>query len=482
MKKIIVFLLFFFVPSLVFAADCTIGQFADGTVTNTAECDKFVIDSMDRIDEVTFNNNEFKDIEFNGVVVDDLSFLSSARAERVIFINSKVNLSNWDIFSPIVFFRATYIVDDDLSGLAKNTIMENLSFDNCWLVTLETLEELDEIPTLTNITIAANRYLHLSLDPIMYLPHITNIGLNYMQQNVDNAFIDYVDENEITVDIVAADSSHLALGLMELSPDFEDYIKMSEIEQIRTVVLSIIDRFDVVDVTRTDPKSLVDALDSNQASVVEFSLLLSHALQGMNFKTAHILGHKSGAAAGTTLYVMVFYNNSWHVIDIYSLENDATALEAVRNGESSDYFMKEASAVFVDGAALDEKLIDYMDYSFHLGYVLPDGVLRLQILPLDLSTYSLLEGNAEGYTFHGWYLDPEYTIPFTNDNQINKNHLLYGKFESNKATPVPDDGGNGTVTPPDTGMFMGLWIILPIVALIGIEWYRNKRFNSIGGI
>lgn len=475
MKKIIAFLLFFFVPSLVFAADCTIGQFADGTVTNTANCETFVIDSLERLGEVTFNNNEFKDIEFNGVIVDDLSFLKSARAERVIFINSKVDLDNWDIFSPIVFFRATYIMDDDLSGLAKNTIMENLSFDNCWLGSLETLKKLDKIPTLTDFAITANRYLHLNLDPIMYLPNLTTVGLNYMQQNASTELKEYFTRKGITVPGVPFTA--------DIGIDFDENVNDIDYKVIRQITLNIVKNFSIVNTTRT-VKSFAEAYESKQATQVELALILSYYLQDRDFKTAHILGHESGAGMASSIYVMVFFNNKWNVIDVVGLKNNPAAITALENNEETDLFMKDASTKFVTGgAALDESLIDYMDYSFHIGYVLPAGNVRIQILPLDLSTYSLLEGNVEGYTFHGWYLDESYTKPFTNDDEINKNLVLYGKFEGNKTTPIPDGGtGDGTVTPPNTGMFMGIWIILPIVALIAIEWYRNKRFNSMGGI
>ena len=60
-------------------------------------------------------------------------------------------------------------MDDDLSGLANDTVLENLTLDNCWLHTLETIEELKNLENFTSLSITANRYLHLNLDYKYYL-------------------------------------------------------------------------------------------------------------------------------------------------------------------------------------------------------------------------------------------------------------------------------------------------------------------------
>lgn len=475
MKKFIFVLVLLLIPGLAFAEDkvrCTLDNYVAGDAAYRETCQILDINTTTNIGNLGSDALTFDDVELNNVIIEDLTFLNNITAGRFIVINSKVNLDNLMLKAKVVFFQSSYIMGDDLSGLANNTILENLTFDNCWLSTLETIEDLKDITTFTTLTITANRYLHLNLNPILELPYLTTVNLNYMQQNVGSTLFSHFKSNGITVPGL---NSVFEVGYPE------DVSALSDYEKIRDITLWVASEFSIIDVTR-EIRSFSE-FTNNELNIQEMAILLSYLLQEQDFKTAHIVGRESAASLAPSIYVMVYFNNRWNVINILALDKNADALEALRNGEETDLFMQDANTKFNGEAVLDERLIEYMDYSYHVGYMLPDGELNVQILPLDTTTYSLYEPNIDGYTFGGWFLDRDLTKPITNVGEINKTLILYGKFEANKSTPGGEEGnGNGTVTPPDTGMFMGIWMILPIVALIAIEWIRNKRFKSLGDI
>ena len=359
-------------------------------------------------------------------------------------------------------------------------------FYDCWLKSLESLRN----GSFNNFTISGNKYLHLDLSPLLTVStgnsSVFSVSITGFEHNVSQELIDYLNSFEgidgvtdVEVDPSSSESESIMNDFNELYDSLDLDSKNAD-EQIKAITLKVIDEMSFCAYSGSTP--LKKAL-SGCGTSKEYSYLTAALLQKAGFSAYVMNGYtNSSNNSGTATYwVNIYYKGTWRGIDVYNLDN-TTGRQNVVDGTYTPYYLGYVDdSDFSYNHMTDSKINVLIDESLTIKFI--DGVEdKVMSLPVSLEHYVLPTPIKEGYTFDGWYLENTYVTKVSSATELKKNGNLYAKWTKNPETPVIEETErevDGPIPNPESGIFVGLFIVLPILMLFGLEYLKNKNNSKV---
>ena len=451
------YLLFFFLmmlPNVVFAAIgniCSSDDYFKGVVSPD-DCTHLRITGDDDLSLISSGKYTFDGVMVDDGTFTDLSFLSNFDAPEVEFNKAKVDFDKFDMQVKSVEISFSHIIGDDLSGLKNDLILEELRLSNNWMKNISSVKSLKNLSSFKKFSFIENRVLIVDLNPIMELPNLNFVSLNGAEHNVTPELLNHLNSKGV-------DTSEYSDGpsIMERAKNAFNQLNLfglSDEEQIRRISIWIVEH---ITYQNADGPSIGVALDG-KGVCANYSALTSLFMEMAGFEVYDVGGYVDPAdpANSSHAWNIVYFNNQWLAIDNTWLDTP-TALEKLKNGQSVEYFMVPIDGTFKNDHIMTDVLDNYIDYSYDLTYYSDGNIYKIEKVPLNKSSYTLVVPTKSGYTFEAWYLDSSFSKKLNSVNDINKNTSLYAKWTANTVTPGEE--GSGTVPNPKTGFFVSLFIV-----------------------
>ena len=495
--KYLLFIFFVMIPSVVLADfnpgsySCDLDELAaSGYKLPDTACYELTIKSTNNLDFLKEYNGFLSSLSFNGVKIHDFSFLNGiSEVQFVDFRNSDVDLRTFPSYINggefiSYYFDETNIVNDDFKNVVGG--YSSFYFYDCWLKSLESLRN----GSFNNFTISGNKYLHLDLSPLLTVStgnsSVFSVSITGFEHNVSQELIDYLNSFEgidgvtdVEVDPSSSESESIMNDFNELYDSLDLDSKNAD-EQIKAITLKVIDEMSFCAYSGSTP--LKKAL-SGCGTSKEYSYLTAALLQKAGFSAYVMNGYtNSSNKSGTATYwVNIYYKGTWRGIDVYNLDN-TTGRQNVVDGTYTPYYLGYVDdSDFSYNHMTDSKINVLIDESLTIKFI--DGVEdKVMSLPVSLEHYVLPTPIKEGYTFDGWYLENTYVTKVSSATELKKNGNLYAKWTKNPETPVIEETErevDGPIPNPESGIFVGLFIVLPILMLFGLEYLKNKNNSKV---
>lgn len=501
--KYLKYVLFFFLmmlPSIVFAAfdpdsnDCDLDEIVNsGYDWGSIICTYITVKSTDNLnffDQHKYSTHLLYALIFDGVDIQDMSFIDDINLDDILYMefkNSNLNLKKFPDISGnkliSIYFSEVNIVDDDFSKIIYPNVY--FEFRNCWLKDLSSMKNKQ----VRGFGIVDNKSVFIDLSPLLTITPGIAPDIYYTfagsEQNVTKEIIDYLES--------FVDGSTRVffepVGLTASDDILEDFYNLynsidlngkSAEDQIKNIVIKVIDSVSSCSYSGYNyiEKALMGCGTSR-----EYSYLTAALLQKAGFSAYVMNGYtNSSNKSGTATYwVNIYYKGTWRGIDVYNLDN-TTGRQNVVDGTYTPYYLGYVDdSDFSYNHMTDSKINVLIDESLTIKFI--DGVEdKVMSLPVSLEHYVLPTPIKEGYTFDGWYLENTYVTKVSSATELKKNGNLYAKWTKNPETPVIEETErevDGPIPNPESGIFVGLFIVLPILMLFGLEYLKNKNNSKV---
>lgn len=431
--------------------------------------------NLDYLDIGGWGYKYFDEVNFYNVVIDDFYFLEGFNeVKKISFHDSKVNLTTMPIVGKSYYFYSSKVVNDDFSKFKGHSLVD-FSMVGGYIKDPTTLKY---ISVTNSFTFANNKYIFMDFsDFYPFEAEGYDWFFDGLSHNFDQDFVDHLQRTPIGSQTIDYFRGPFTMELFNNAYDSMELEGKSEIEQIKTISLYVVDNLN-----DDEPEPYFDHLRAGLTGLgnnYHYSFLTAAFLQKAGF-TAFVVNEDPNPRneGFKNSWVEILYEGEWYGINPYKIET-LNLVDKVKNGENVEYFMKSVdSDEFANNHDASSKVDEFIEYSFEITFV-NDGELIYETLPVDVGSYVLPVPNKKDYVFDGWYSDLLYTQKIESASDIKKNGNLYAKWVTEEEANKGTNPGGGTIPNPGTGSFIILSIVILCLILTGIVIINNKVFRRV---
>lgn len=478
MKKMIFLLILFFFPLYVYADSnstiyCDLDELIGaGKNINGEKCGVVTIKSTSNLKEFSKEKTKLEKVVLKDAYYYDLSFLKNSDVEYLEITDSIVDFDSFVGDIELLSIVRSSVVDDDFSGL-KNNKNKNFSLVKFYESFVKDFSSFPIDLVTEQFTLARN---FVPLVDLSFLSDFKGNSLNLsgMTHNLTQDLINSFRNKSIAVE-PSLTNAVSSMNSFEASFDSivfgnDNIFAPSDYERITIEVTSYL--------RGPSTNVVLDTFDSYFNGVgdsfVYATLTTSYYIK-RGYDAYTIVGyHDEFDSVGTEHYLTAFIDRDgkWKYSDNYVLE--LSGMNSIVMGLGGPYYYMSEEEYDYKEYVFEKDIKDYVNYE------------KFIILELFENNYSFIEHNEEeisrsglpvptanGYEFMGWYKEKEYINPVVSYSDIGSNKKIYAKWTANTVTP--EEEGSGTVPNPETGFFVSLFIVLPLLMLFGLEYLKNKN-------
>ena len=417
----------------------------DTSMYNT--CQVVTINNLDNMSSIS-RFSSLTTYVFDGLTINDVSFINNYDIRTIKFDNCRVNLNNFNGKNQRIYFNNTKVTNDDFSGLSNSDSINYFSY-NGYINDINKLSALSRVRNLKAIQLDLKGKIY-DYSVIKQIPNITKLTLGN-EQNYTEDIINYASSNGLELSHLV-DRNYTTSELLNYREQIDAFYNslnldgMSDIQKIITISNAVNNKLtynlSAADKNISHFKNFLDG----QGVCGDYAMLTEYFLNKAGFMAYYVVGktyYDSNLGINTThAWNEVFYNGKWYAIDNTWTDGTTITEDGVNSG-AYDYFMVDPKGSrFYDSRGAHNPQYYYEDvgdFAFTYSYNVNGGNSKSSDKVPVGTNFTPTSPTRSGYTFDGWYTNSALTTSYNSNDYVNHDITLYAKWKEGSTTPTNPD-------------------------------------------